>query len=70
VELIQGDFLSLSFSCSFCFGFELFLDLLCHFDLVCRFSCLLLVLRLFLLLDDLLEHFVGLWSSSCASWGL
>jgi hypothetical protein len=30
----------------------------------------LLVLRLFLLLDDLLEIFLGFWSSSCASWGL
>jgi hypothetical protein len=29
----------------------------------------LLVLRLFLLLDDLLELFLGFWSSSCASWG-
>jgi hypothetical protein len=44
----------------FC-AFELFLALLCHFGLVCCFSCLLLVLRLFLLLDDLLEHFVGFW---------
>jgi hypothetical protein len=35
-----------------------------------RFSCLLLVLRLFLLLDDLFELFVGFWFSSCASWGL
>jgi hypothetical protein len=30
-SLIQEEFLSLSFSCSFCFGFELFLALLCHF---------------------------------------
>jgi hypothetical protein len=35
-----------------------------------RFSCLLLVLRLLLLLDNLLELFVSFWSSSCASWGL
>jgi hypothetical protein len=27
-SLIQGEFLSLSFSCSFCFGIELFLALL------------------------------------------
>jgi hypothetical protein len=27
-SLIQGELLSLSFSCSFCFGFELFLALL------------------------------------------
>jgi hypothetical protein len=38
--------------------FELFLALLCHFDLVCRFSYLLLVLRVFLLLNDLLELFL------------
>jgi hypothetical protein len=49
--------------------FELFLALLCHFGLICRFLCLLLVLRLFLL-DDLLELFVGFLSSSYASWGL
>jgi hypothetical protein len=30
-SLIPGEFLILSFSCSFCFGFELFLALLCHF---------------------------------------
>jgi hypothetical protein len=67
VELIQGKFLSLSFSCSFYFGFELFLALLYHFDLVYCFSCLLLALRLFLLLDDLFELFVAFRSSSCAS---
>jgi hypothetical protein len=38
--------------------FELFLSLLCHFGLVCCSSCLLLVLRLFLLLDDLLKLFL------------
>jgi hypothetical protein len=32
--------------------------------------CHLLVLRFFLLLDDLLELFCGSWSSSCASCGL
>jgi hypothetical protein len=36
----------------------------------CRFSCHLLVLRFFLLLDDPLELFFGFWSSNCASWGL
>jgi hypothetical protein len=36
-----------------------FLALLCHFGLVCRFSCLLLVLRFFLLLDDLLSFFLA-----------
>jgi hypothetical protein len=41
--------------------FLLFLALIFHFGLVCRFACLLLVLRLFLLLDDLLELFIGFW---------
>jgi hypothetical protein len=36
----------------------------------CHFSYYLLVLRFFLLLDDLLELFFGFWSSSCASCGL
>jgi hypothetical protein len=40
------------------------------FLLVCRFSYHLLVLQVFLLLDDLLELFFGVWSSSCASCGL
>jgi hypothetical protein len=52
--------------CGFFYIFELFLALLCHFDLVCRFSCLMSALRLFLILDDLLEFFVGFWSSRCA----
>jgi hypothetical protein len=39
-------------------------------SLVCRFSCHLLVLRFFLLLDDLLELFFGFWSSCCASCGI
>jgi hypothetical protein len=30
----------------------------------------LLVLRFFLLLDDLLELFFVFWSSRCALWGL
>jgi hypothetical protein len=38
--------------------------------MVCCFSCHLLVLRVFLLLDDLLKLFFGFWSSSCASCGL
>jgi hypothetical protein len=50
----QGGVLILSFSYSSWF---------------CRFSCLLLAFTIFLLLDDLLELFVGFWSSSCASWG-
>jgi hypothetical protein len=37
--------------------FELFLALFCHFGLVCYFLCLLLILRLFLLLDDILKLF-------------
>jgi hypothetical protein len=36
----------------------------------CHFSCHLLVLRFFLLLDDPLKLFFGFWSSSYASWGL
>jgi hypothetical protein len=58
--------LVLSFSCSS----ELFLALLCHFTWLCRFSCILLAFAGFLVLDDLLELFVGFWSSSCASWAL
>jgi hypothetical protein len=34
------------------------------------FSYHLLVLRVFLLLDDILELFIGFWSSSCALCGL
>jgi hypothetical protein len=48
------------------FEFERFFAL----SLACLFSCHLLVLRLFLLLDDLLELLFGFWSSSCASCGL
>jgi hypothetical protein len=47
--------LILSFSCSS----ELFLALLCRFAWHCRFSCPLLVLAVFLILDDLLEIFLG-----------
>jgi hypothetical protein len=43
------------------------LSLSLAFSLVCCFSCHLLVLQFFLLLDDLLEPFFGFWSSSCAS---
>jgi hypothetical protein len=52
-------FLRLRFSCSFYFGFELFLAFLCHFGLSCHFSYFLLVLRLLLLLDDLLKFFLA-----------
>jgi hypothetical protein len=45
--------------------FELFL----LFSWSCHFLCILLVLWLLLLLDGLLELFVGCWSSSCVSWG-
>jgi hypothetical protein len=48
------------------FEFELFFA----FSLVCCFSCHLLVLCFFLLLDDILELFFGFWSSSYASCGL
>jgi hypothetical protein len=53
----------------FFYVFELFLALLYHFGLVCHFSCLLLVIQLFLLLDNLLEIFC-FWSSSCVLWCL
>jgi hypothetical protein len=46
--------------------FELFFA----FSLVCCFSCHLLVLRFFLLLDYLLKFFFDFWSSSCTSCGL
>jgi hypothetical protein len=39
------------------------------FSLVCRFFCYLLVLRFFLLIDDLLELFFDFWPSCCASCG-
>ncbi len=52
------------------FDFEFFLALLFHFAWFCCFYCILLVFAVFLLLDDLLELFIGFWSSSCASWGL
>jgi hypothetical protein len=55
---------------SFSYSSELFLSLPCHFTWLCRFSCLLLTLAVFLPLDDILELFVGFWSSICASWGL
>jgi hypothetical protein len=45
-------------------------ELLFAFSLVYLFSCHLLVLWLFLLLDDLLESFFIFWSSSRASCGL
>jgi hypothetical protein len=48
------------------FEFELFFA----FSLICRFSCHLLILWVFLLLNDLLVLFFGLWSSSCASCDL
>jgi hypothetical protein len=69
LKVLRGvDLKRVLYASSVCF--ELCLALLCHFCLVCRFSCLLLVLQLFLLLDDLLELFIYFWSSSCASWGL
>jgi hypothetical protein len=49
---------------------ELFFVFFRTFCWSCGFSYLLLVLRLFLLLDNLLKFFVGFWFSSCASWGL
>jgi hypothetical protein len=40
------------------------------FGLVCRFSCHLLALLFFPLLDDLLELFFVFWSSSYGASGL
>jgi hypothetical protein len=40
---------------------ELFLALLCYFAWFCRFSCRLLVLAVFLLVDDLVELFLTFW---------
>jgi hypothetical protein len=51
---------------SFEFEFELFFI----FSLVCRFSHHLLVLRVYLLLDDLFELFFDFWSSNSFSFGL
>jgi hypothetical protein len=68
-SLIQGELLSLSFSCSFCFGFELFLALLCHFDLFAAFLALCWPCSFFFLLDNLVELFLAFWSSSCAYMG-
>jgi hypothetical protein len=59
IESVRGSW----FSGSVDFEFFLLLSWFCHF------SCLLLVLLLFLLLDNLLELFVSFWSSNCASWG-
>jgi hypothetical protein len=53
-----------------CFRGSFVFELFFAFSLVCYVSCHLLVLPFFLLLDDLLEVFFGLWSSSCASCGL
>jgi hypothetical protein len=46
--------------------FWVFLTSSLPFCLVCRFLCILLILRLFLF-DDILALFVGFWSFSCAS---
>jgi hypothetical protein len=48
------------------FEFELYFV----FSLICHFSCYLLVLCFFILLDDILELLFGFWSSSCVSCGL
>jgi hypothetical protein len=57
--LIQGEFLSLSFSCSLCFAFEIYLALPHHFAWSAAFHAFLLALWFFLLLDDLLELFLA-----------
>jgi hypothetical protein len=62
------EFLSLSFSCSVFFSFELFL---LFFAILLGLPSFMpfVGLALFPLLDDLLELFLAFWSSSCASWG-
>jgi hypothetical protein len=66
IEFVRGEFLNLSFSYLFCFGFELF-----YISFVILLGLplfvLLLVLQFFLLLDDLFEHFLAFLSSSYAS---
>jgi hypothetical protein len=47
-----------------------FLSFSLLFPWFCRFSCFLLALRFFLLLDDLLELFLAFGSSNCTSLGL
>jgi hypothetical protein len=44
---------------SVCLEFELFLALIYHFAWICRFSYIVLAFTVFLLLDDLLELFLG-----------
>jgi hypothetical protein len=58
--------LSLSFSCSS----ELFLALSCHFAWLYRFSFLLLVFVIFLLLDDLLKIFLTFLSLLAVLYGI
>jgi hypothetical protein len=53
-----------------CFRGSFAFEVLFAFSLVCRFSYYLLVLQFFLPLNGLLELFFGLWSSSCASFGI
>jgi hypothetical protein len=65
-ELIQGEFLSLLAFCDF----EPSLVLLAILAWFTAFHAFCWACGFSLLLDDLLELFVGFWSSSCASWGL
>jgi hypothetical protein len=67
-SLIQGEFLILTISCSFYFGFEIFLAHLCLFAWFATFRAFV-GLAVFLLLDDLVELLLAFWSSSYASWG-
>jgi hypothetical protein len=60
--------LSLSFSCSFYFGFELFLTLLCHFAWFTSFRIFVGLATFFLFLDELLELFLAFYSSTYVSW--
>jgi hypothetical protein len=60
--------LSLSFSCSFYFGFELFLTLLCHFAWFTSFRIFVGLAAFSPFLDELLELFLAFWSSTYVSW--
>jgi hypothetical protein len=60
LRVLGGVYFRGSFEFELFFAFYFGLPLFCH----------LLVLRFFLLLDDLFELFFGFWSFSCASCGL
>jgi hypothetical protein len=65
---VLWEVLSLSFSFSFCLGFEHFLAILYHFAWFVAFH-IFVGLAVFFLLDDIIKSFLAFWSSNCASWG-